>query len=309
MSFFTARNKKILAGISMLGALSALSIELHATNPVTPAGPSQADLLAQIATYTNGTLTAVTSTTNPVVTALVAALTNLTAPDNSTNPPSPTPALQQAFTAYVTQTQASATAQTALQQQLQSTFFANLTPGTVGYANDLSFASLMGVATPVFNPDPRATPPADPALNYLQFASALNVTHTPPGNSWTGTGPDQAIYKNFFDTTYAAQSLNGYVLSQLYEDTKNGIPAAQTALINQAGTASWIATVASESIGAVLRQTLMYQSQSYILLTQILQTQKMLLATQAANNSLSVLQNMAAEGILRSRAVKRQPGL
>jgi hypothetical protein len=304
MSFFASRTKRKLYGMGIAAVLGIISISQAAADTGTD---SSASLLAQIASYTNGTLTAVTSTSNPVVTVIVAALTNLTSPDTATDPQTPTPALQQSFTSYVTQTEASLAAQTALQSQLATTLFSGFTASTVAYANDLSFSSLMGVATPVYNPEPRSTSP-DSALNYLQYAAALNVTHTIPGSSWTGSSADQLTYTNFFNTAYAVQSFNGYVLSQLYEDIKNGVPTAQTTLVNQAAASTWIATIASESIGAVLRQTLMYQSQSYILLTQILQTEKMLLTAQTMNNSLITLGNMATEGVLRAKAIKRAPG-
>jgi membrane-bound inhibitor of C-type lysozyme len=105
------------------------------------------------------------------------------------------------------------------------------------------------------------------------------------------------------------QTFNGYVLSQLYEDVKNGVAAAQTTLINQASDpANWFATITTESIGAVLRQTLMYQSQSYIVLTQLLQTEKMLLAAQTMNNTLLVLSNQSNESFMLRKAVAKMPG-
>lgn len=313
MSFFTFRNKKITLGIATIATLSLLSIsQLHAdTTASAGTGSSNASsLLAAIAQYTNGTLTAVTSTTNPVVTAIVTALTNLTSPDNATNPASPTPTLQNGFTSYITQTAASATAQAALQQQLIAPLFASFTTTNVPYANDLVFSSLMGTPTPYFNPDPRPKPSSiDSGLNYVKYASGLNVTHAVPDPSWTGSLQDQLNYTAYFATINAVQTFNGYVLSQLYEDVKNGVAAAQTTLINQASDpANWFATITTESIGAVLRQTLMYQSQSYIVLTQLLQTEKMLLAAQTMNNTLLVLSNQSNESFMLRKAVAKMPG-
>jgi hypothetical protein len=285
--------------------------------PATPApapaaggGSSITALLAQIAAYTNGTLTALTSISNPVVVSIVGALTNLTSPDNATNPASPTPALQSSFTTYVAQSAASTAAQATLQQTLLAPLIGNLPVAKVPFANDLAFTSLLGAPTPIFNPDPRPNAKSiDSGLNYIQFASGLLIQHAVPDPTWKGSAGDQIRYGNYFSAMSAAQTFNAYILSQLYEDTKNTVPAAQTALINQASDpANWFAIITNESIGAVLRQMLMYQSQSYIVQTQILQNQKMQLAAAAINNTLLMLSSQASEGLLVRKAVAPLPG-
>jgi hypothetical protein len=319
MSFITSRNKKILAGLSLITTLSIISIQLHASTPVTtPAAPvtppppspvsdtAGQGLLAQIAQYTNGTLTAVTSTTNPVVTAIVTALTNLTSPDMATNPASPTPNLQSSFTTYASSSAASQAAQLTVQQTALTPVVANFTTTSVPNANDLAFASLLGTPTPIFNPDPRASASSiDSGMNYLAFAAGLLIPHAVPTSTWKGALPYQTAYIRYFGTVTAVETYNAYVLSQLYEDAKNGVSTAQTTLVNQASDpANWFAIITNESIGAVLRQMLMYQSQSYIVLTQILQTQKMILAGTAMSNTTAMLAGMANEQMLVSKAIQ-----
>lgn len=316
MSHFKNFTKKIVIGSMAAIALSTIYTPTLLAGTGGAAGTTDAtgagggsSLLAKIAEYTNGTLTALTSTNNPVVVAIVAALTNLTAPDNATNPASPTPTLQNSFTTYVTQSAASDTAQTSMQPRLISDFFgADITGQNTPYANDLAFTSLLG--NPVLSPDPRKDAASiDSGLNYIRYASGLNLNHAVPGNDWTGSASDQKRYINYFNSVIAIQTFDAYILSRLYTDTKNGIPAAQTALINQASDpTTWFATITSESIGAVLRQTLMYQSQSYIVLTQILETEKMLLAAQAMNNTSIILSGQMSEAMMAAKAVKKQSG-
>jgi hypothetical protein len=331
MSRFIPRSKKIVAGVSTIAVLSFISIQELKADTTTPAATTTAaasssgtasastgagtspdsGVLQQIAQYTNGTLTAVTSTTNPVVTAIVTALTNLTSPDNATNPPSPTPTMQQGFTTYATQTAASSTAQTALIQTLTAPLFSNFTTTSVPYANDLNVTNILQ-ATPTlfFNPDPRPNPSTiDPALNYITYASGMGIQHAIPDKTWSGSPQSQFTYNAYFGTITAVETFNAYILSQLYEDIKNGVPAAQTALINQASDpTNWFATITTESIGAVLRQTLMYQSQSYIVMTQILQTEKMLLAAQSMSITMGMLTSLPGENMAASKAIRTLPG-
>jgi hypothetical protein len=219
--------------------------------------------------------------------------------------------MQQGFTTYATQTAASSAAQIALIQTLTAPLFSNFTTTSVPYANDLNVTNILQTApTLFFNPDPRPNPSAiNPALNYITYASGMGLQHAIPDKSWTGSAQSQFVYNSYFGTITAVETFNAYILSQLYEDIKNGVPAAQTALINQASDpTNWFATITTESIGAVLRQTLMYQSQSYIVMTQLLQTEKMLLAAQSMSITMGMLSSLPGESMVASRAIRTLPG-
>jgi hypothetical protein len=284
MSRFKKHAKKTgltMIAIATLGIFSTSLLHAGSDGAAADAGGlggvgSSGGLLAKIAEYTNGTLT---------------------------NPPSPTPNLQNSFTTYASQSAASSTGTTELAKKMATSYFslAGISPTSIPYANDLGFPALLG--SPVFEETRKN---ADPAYNYLQFASGLRLTHAAPSQTWHGSLSDQTNYINYFGTMTAAQTFNGYVLAQIYSDLKNGIPSTQTTLVNQASDpTTWFATITTESIGAVLRQSLMYQSQTYILLTQILQTEKMLLAAQAINNTLIMSTGLISENMLMKKAIEK----
>lgn len=146
--------------------------------------------------------------------------------------------------------------------------------------------------------------------NYIRYASATNIYHAVPSDTWPGGEDAIRNYKNFYFTVTAIQSFNAYVLGQLYKDSVNGnqLTKKQTELMTQASSNKWFTEVASESrIGNVLRQILMYDSQIYVLLTQLLQTQKQLLSVQAMTNSLLVIGNQFTETTLINRATNAIP--
>lgn len=205
-----------------------------------------------------------------------------------------------------------------LQTQLAADLFANgdvtaftTPPGypkilrNMPYVNDLSFTSLLG--KPLI---PKAANAANAPYNYLKNASGININHLIPGVNWQGPRQDIDRYAIYYATTMAIQSFNGYVLSQLYADYQNGslFTPTQMKLISQASSSSWIAEIASEELGKVLRQMLMFQSQTYVLLSQLIQTERQLLAAQVLNNSLTILSNQTDESIMVSKAQGIRPG-
>jgi len=173
------------------------------------------------------------------------------------------------------------------------------------YANDLVYSSLLD--TPFFPKDPRAggSPGAnkkiDSSLNYILNASGLNIYHIRPAG-FTGTPASQIRYQGFYNTIMAATSFNGYVLSNVYAD-KNQFTTLQQTLIQQAtDPTKWFAQVSSESIGFVLRQLLLYQSQVFVLLTQMLQLQKQMITAQAMNTAVLIAVNQTNENMMASNA-------
>jgi hypothetical protein len=319
MAILLTRKKKFFALLVAIIAGSFVIVpQLRADDTSAAGGASTAAILQQIATNTGNILTAVTDISNPVVQAIVTALANLTSPDNATNPATPTPFMQTNFTGYVAGVSASTTAQQALQHQLETDFFGTaVTTTSLPGANDLAFSSflaLLGGSNQLyFTPDPRGTSVGgvaiDPAYAFLKNAAGLNINHVIPSNTWKGHAVDQAHYAIYYNTVSAVQTFNSYLMSEVYNDFKTQLNTLQMALIFQASDPKqWFAVITNESIGAVLRQMLMYESQTYVLTVQMLQEQKKMLAAQTINTAMAVAAGSAGEGLLLSRAIAATPG-
>lgn len=168
--------------------------------------------------------------------------------------------------------------------------------------NSLSYTTMLG------------RPPVDKGTkspyDYLKNAAALNIKHEIPLPSWGGSADAQTKYKAYYDTVSAVESYDAYILSGLLAEAQNGnqLTTAQNNLLTQASNSSWIAQVATEELGKVLRQILMFQSQTYVLLTQMLQTQKQQLNATVMTNSLLVVNAQMVELQLASRAKGVSPG-
>lgn len=191
--------------------------------------------------------------------------------------------------------------QLSIQPQLLDYYFGgqNIAPA---YANDLTYTTLLG--RPYLDQsDPSKLKTS--ALNYTQYAAALNIQHAIPSSSWSGTKQNITNYENFYKTISAVQTFNAYVLSQFYANYANGLKLndLQNTLKKQASSTDWFTRVAGEDIGYVLRQNLMYTSQLYLLLMQMLETQNQLLASSAMSNSLIVLGNTFNESVLLNKAL------
>ena len=181
------------------------------------------------------------------------------------------------------------------------------TKETLPNANDLLYSTILG--QPLYTPDPRNTagsPPAvNPPLNYIKNASAVAIAHTTPRFNWRGTPANITKYVNYYNTTMAVESYGGYILSNMLAEAQGGnaLTTAQMILVAQAtDSEKWFATIAAEEIGKVLRQLLMFESQSYVLMTQMLQTQKQMLAAQVMTNSMLIAANQANEKTMLSDA-------
>lgn len=191
----------------------------------------------------------------------------------------------------------------------------NANVNTLWYANDLTYSTLLG--NPYFQTDPRQKkiPGLDPAYNYVLNASGIGVTHIKPYTNpqdqstpanWTGSPISRQKYQNYYNTVMAVESFNGYVLGNFYSDIKNGnqFNTLQTQLIQQATDAqNWFAQVAGkETLGQVLRQILLFQSQSFILQTQLINLQKQLLTAQVMTNALLIATNVDKEYVMEAYA-------
>lgn len=201
-------------------------------------------------------------------------------------------------------------AQQNLQTQTDQLLLTGVTSKNLATANDLVYSTLLGM--PFLKPDPRnavSSTPIDASYNYFKNIAGLNIIHTRPSAWTTGNAEDQRKYINYYSTVTAITSYNGYVLSQLYADAKsnNAMTRTQAELVQNASSSNWQAEISGESLGRVLRQMLLYQSQTYVLLAQLIQTQKQLLLTNAMTNSLLILNNKTNEDHLLSQAMGTQP--
>ena len=178
--------------------------------------------------------------------------------------------------------------QTTLQTSLLTSFFgsANIAAGNPQNLNDLSYTTLLGI--PLLSPDPRSD--VNSSLNYLMNASGLGITYPAPSAGWRGPQLAQKNYVQFYNTVVAVQTFNAYVLSRLYEDshTLATDTSLRKQLITQSSNSNWFTSVISNDLGWVLRQLLLYSSQSYVLLDQLVQSQKQMTASLAMTNTLLI---------------------
>lgn len=192
--------------------------------------------------------------------------------------------------------------QLSLQQSLLTTFFgaSNISAGTPQNLNDLSYSTLLG--QPLLSPDPRTG--VNASLNYLTNISSLGITYPAPSTSWRGPAQAQKSYIQFYNTITAIQTYNAYVLSGLYEDsqTQANDTSLRSQLVTQSSNANWFTSVITNDLGWVLRQILLFTSQSYIVMDQLLYTQKQMLATLAMTNSLLVANSGFQVNTLISKA-------
>lgn len=193
---------------------------------------------------------------------------------------------------------ANLTAQSTMQLQLNGSLLGSTPPAN---AAALVYSNLLGLGSST------ATPPTSPQYSYILNASGINIPHTAPKN-WSGDASDQAIYRNYYNTVMAASSFGGYVLSGQYVEAQGGnqFTTLQQQLLSQASasqtTTGWLAQFASENLGVVLKQILMFQSQIFVLLTQSIQLQKQMVTAQVITNALLIANNQVNEGSLLANA-------
>src|SRR3990167_728268 len=153
--------------------------------------------------------------------------------------------------------------------------------------NDLVYSTLMG--TP---PVPSA--PVD-LYAYIKNASGFSIHHPIPEKVWQGDEEARERYTNYYNTITSIQSFNSYIISQLAIDSSLKSGVSQDQLVTQASSSSWISQIATEELGRVLRQILLFESQNYVLNTQIQQSLRSMVAAQAMTNSLLIAMNYTNE--------------
>lgn len=278
---------------------------------VLPSSAADANLyyLMKIAEYTNGILGKVNNL--PVYLEIIA---NSTASLFKTDDTTVTSNLQGSFTSLANHFAQSSEGQASMMPNMSKIQFINpltqqtATGNELPNANDLTYQTMLG--QPFLGTDPRGRN-VDSMLNYVTNAAGVGLVHTYPVAGWRGSAQAQQTYSNFFNTVMTAESFNGYILSEMYVDAKSGSPfnSLQKQLILLASNPTdWFAKIASEEIGIVLRQILMFESQSFVLLSEMLKIQKQALYAQAMTNSLLVLSNATNEDTLVRKAQGTMPG-
>jgi len=148
----------------------------------------------------------------------------------------------------------------------------------------------------------------DYAYNYVLNAAGITIPHLYPQTAWRGQPYDQAKYKVFYNTVTSIQTFNAYVLGRLYAEyltsqSGTGYTQLQNKLIQDASSTNWFTDVSTnESIGTVIRQILMFESQLFVIFTQMLDTQRQMVTAQTMTNTLLMLQNQGNEDLLLKNA-------
>lgn len=283
---------------------TALSFSLAAVVFVQPArADDNTPILTNIQDYTNQILSAVNNIP-AYLTQITQMAISFMATDNSGTDPidwsTYWTAQQSSLTTINSDSMTAEAAQYNMQKTLETTFFGdnNLTGTTPNpqNVNDLSYLSMLG--QPLVS-----STSGDPAMNYLINASGMGAPLTPPSAGWRGDASAQKNYLNFYNTITAVQTYNGFVLSRLLQDSKTAAQdfGLRKTLIEQTSDSNWFSSVISNDLGWVLRQLLLYTSQSYVLLDQLVQTQKQMSASLAMTNSLFIVSNeMMGSYLLKS---------
>ena len=281
--------KKILA----IGAI-AISTNLAVTSQANAATPTE--LLEEIVNYTYYAAESLYYVQQD----LLAQLNSWIMPDTSDT----TSKFQGSFTTLTNTAINNANTQPALQPGLLKDFMAAANNLGLDYTYDYTYQTMIDKAYASTDPrlqskDKSKTPP-DAALNYLKNVSGMNILHPAPDETWQKDQSAKENYKRYFTTVSAIQTYDAYVLSDMYQNAKSDNPTMkqQHDLMQMASNSTWFSQIAGENIGTVLRQILMFNSQNYVLMTQLLETQKQQLAAQVMANTLLVLGNKFTENQL-----------
>lgn len=179
------------------------------------------------------------------------------------------------------------------------------TPETLPFANQITYSTMLN--SPYFSDQEKDVSGnnVDSALKYVENASGQAITHVYPALNWAGTKEAQRSYINYYKTISAVQTFNAYVMSELYVNAKNNFNLSnlQIKLMQDASDSdNWFKKVATEDLGIVLRQILLFNSQMYIVMINMLQIQKEMLTAQAMSNSLVIIGNQFNEQNLMAKA-------
>lgn len=160
---------------------------------------------------------------------------------------------------------------------------------TLSYTNAIGFMPLI------------STDKKDPTWrnSYVKTASGASLYHAKPtiGNPIT---LDQKNYLNYFNLAYAVQSFNNYVLSKyLLRGTE--VSQQQSMLYRKASNGAYLSTIATNPIGNVLRDSLLFQSQQYVLTAKLVELQRETLMATVMTNALLIAVNQQTESALYTK--------
>jgi hypothetical protein len=299
MQKFYGKMKGLLLTISVASIVAALGFSVAKADSV------DQPYLQNIQTYTNSILATV-NTIPAYLTLLGALATTWMASDNGSSQPvdwSTNWSNEQNWLASLSTSALTNEAnQYTMQQTLLTSFFGanNIATPSPANLNDLSYTTLLG--QPLVSPDPRTG--VNSAMNYLTNASGLGLPLTMPSSGFRGDATSQKNYTNFYNTVTAVQTYNGFVLSRLYQDSQSeqSDSSLRKQLITQSSNSSWFTSVITNDLGWVLRQILLYSSQTYVLMDQLVQTQKQMAATLAMTNTLFIVSNELQGNFLLKQA-------
>lgn len=143
-------------------------------------------------------------------------------------------------------------------------------------------------------------------INYISSLSGLNIKHVEPRSDFPGTESAKAPYQNYYNTVQAIESFNSSVLSNIYlnEDYIENLKKQKEIAATISGE-EWIKNIASEPIGWVLRQILLFESQNYLMLAKLNDLQQKALSAQIMTNTLLIANGTQNESYLLNLALGR----
>lgn len=155
-------------------------------------------------------------------------------------------------------------------------------------ANELSYSSLLG--QPLTPPSASGTTSPQQqidalAQSYIKNASGLNLPLKQANPLWRDSDAKKQ-YQQMYNAVSSVASYDAFILSGLYKQQDQN--TIRTNLLDQASSSDWFKAVASESLGLVLRQMLMYTSQVYVQLDRLVKVQQQQLTAQAMTNTLLI---------------------
>jgi hypothetical protein len=294
--------KKIIRKCSLVMATSLLGTALLSQPAYAQSEGVIISLLASIQNITHSILVQIQQTP-----AYFEAITQMAVSWIETKDPANTIANNQfAFAELNTNYAANVDAQKALTQDLTLQFLSNngnLNPPE--NTNELSATVLWGqMLVKQSDADKKAKKDINVyTKNYITNLTGANFILDRP-NPVLGKKTDSAIkYINFYNTLSAVQSYNTYVLGGLLKQQTEEAPS--TYLMNQASSSDWFTQVATEPLGLVLRQILMYSSQNYVQLERLVKLQRQQVAEQAMTNTLLIMNNGQSIGQLLMTQAKQ----
>jgi hypothetical protein len=182
-------------------------------------------------------------------------------------------------------------------------------PALPSNANELGYTVLVGAPLTNVSGSSTTSPQQQAealAQAYIRNISGVALPMKQANPAWKDS-EEKLKYQSVYNTVSAISSYNAYILSSLLKQQEQD--TLRNNLIDQASNSEWFTQVASETLGLVLRQMLMYLSQIYVQLDRLTKVQQQQLTTQVMTNTLLII-NMDGLTIqaLSQRAQMAQPG-